>query len=134
VVLRVTPGRGGEHWHRTFNGHPLVTAQWMRGPGWLDEQVWCLRFTFRLVVEGDALVFQHAATALAAGGLQVRLPRFMAPSVNARESAVTAGEQALGASSAPCAHVSVRVAQPWVGTFLTYDGIIAATLPTEGQP
>ncbi|HEV2862665.1 MAG TPA: DUF4166 domain-containing protein [Pyrinomonadaceae bacterium] len=114
VRLVVTDEGGrGERWERTFGGRPFVTSQSEHGEGFLAERVGPVEVLYRLEAEGGALLYRQARAALCAGPLRLRLPRGLAPSVEAREWA-EAGEAGVW--------VRVRVRAPLVGTVVTYEG------------
>lgn len=114
VRLAVTAeGERGERWERTFGGRPFVTSQSEHGEGFLAERVGPVEVLYRLEAEGGALLYRQARAALCAGPLRLRLPRRLAPSVEAREWA-EAGEAGV--------RVRVRVRAPLVGTLVTYEG------------
>ena len=114
VRLAVTDeGERGERWERTFEGRPFVTSQREHEGGFLAERVGPVEVLYRLEAEGGALLYRQARAALCAGPLRLRLPRRLAPSVEAREWAV-AGEAGV--------RVRVRGRAPLVGTLVTYEG------------
>jgi hypothetical protein len=110
VSLRVERTARGERWTRSFGGRSMVTTQWRRGD-LLVEAMGPVQCWFRLDATGGALVFEQVKATLGGRRCAVRLPRWIAPRVTARE------EQRVGA-----VHVSVRIGAPVVGLIVSYEG------------
>lgn len=108
---------GGERWRRTFGGRDFVTEQREHAgaPLMLAERAGPFETLFRLAAEGGALAYRSEGTALRAGRLRLRLPRRLAPRVEASERACPDGDGVL---------VSVRVTAPLVGPLIEYEGLV----------
>jgi Domain of unknown function (DUF4166) len=117
LLLSVTPlGGGGERWHRSFAGHDFITEQREHGAGpLLAERAGPFETFFRLTAEGGALAYRSEGVSLRAGRLSLRLPRRLAPRVEARERACEDGGGV---------QVSVRVTSPLVGLLIEYEGLV----------
>jgi hypothetical protein len=115
LLLSVTPhDGGGERWHRSFAGAEFVTVQRAHeGEPLLAERAGPFETLFRLTAEGGALAYRSEDVALRAGRLRLRLPRRLAPRVEASERACADGRGVL---------VSVRVTAPLVGLLIEYEG------------
>ena len=82
-------------------------------PGRLRETIGALELELRVGIEGPDLVYASTGARLRLGPLRLRLPRGLAPRVEAREGAsVLPGETRL----------DVRVMLPGVGLLLAYSG------------
>ncbi len=123
LLLRVTPRAGGERWRRSFAGRDFVTEQDAGARSLLVERAGPVEMLFRLKVEGGALVYGHAGTALRAGPLRVPLPRRLAPRVEASERAGAGGRGV---------RVSVCVTAPLVGPLIRYEGSVKTVEEGEG--
>jgi hypothetical protein len=110
---------GGERWRRTFDGRDFVTEQREHAGGLLAERAGPFETLFRVAAEGGALAYRSEVTSLRAGRLRLRLPRSLAPRVEASERASPRGAGVL---------VSVRVTAPLVGALIEYEGLVK----TEG--
>jgi hypothetical protein len=115
LLLSVTPHGGGERWRRRFAGRDFVTEQHAHAGLLMAERVGPFELLYRLTAEGGALAYRQEAAALCAGRLRLRLPRRLAPRVEARERA---GEGGRGV------RVSVRVTAPLVGLLIEYEGLV----------
>ncbi|HEX8285318.1 MAG TPA: DUF4166 domain-containing protein [Pyrinomonadaceae bacterium] len=114
LLLTVTPeATGGERWRRAFDGRDFVTVQSEHAGSLLAERTGPFELLFRLTVEGGALAYRREGAALRAGRLRLRLPRSLAPSVEALERADGRGVR-----------VSVRVTAPLVGLLIEYEGLV----------
>ena len=111
--LIVTPIAGGEQWRRTFGAHALDTRQYPAGGG-MAERIGPLELSFLIDKANDGRVFRQTGASLVMGPLHVRMPRWCAPTVSARED--PAGEHRV--------RVDVRVELPLVGPVLSYAGTI----------
>lgn len=118
LLLSVEPHAGGERWRRNFAGREFVTEQSEHAGPLLLERAGPFELLFRLTVEGGALAYVQEGAALRVRSLRVRLPRLLAPSVEARERADAGGVR-----------VSVRVTTPLAGLLIRYEG----TVGTEGD-
>lgn len=112
--LVVTPLGRGERWERSFDDRFLVTTQREAREGGLIERFGPLELRFRLEVMGGALLYRQAGAALRLGALNVPLPRWMAPCVEAREEP----------AALDLTHVLVAVAVPVIGHLISYEGHI----------
>lgn len=117
LLLSVEPSGGGERWRRNFAGREFVTVQGEHG-GLMAERTGPFEILFRLTAEGGALAYDSEGAFLRVKGLRVRLPRLLAPRVEARERAAAGGVE-----------VSVRVTSPLTGPLISYEG----TVRTEGD-
>jgi hypothetical protein len=115
LVLSVTPHDGGERWHRTFAGKDFITEQGEGAGLLLAERTGPFELLFRLTAEGGALAYRQEGAALRAGGVRLRLPRPLAPRVEAWERAGEGGEGV---------RVSVCVTAPLVGLLIRYEGLV----------
>jgi hypothetical protein len=114
LLLSVEPHAGGERWRRDFAGREFVTEQGEHAAGLLAERAGPFELLFRLTAEGGALAYAQEGAALRVRGLRVRLPRPLAPRVEARERADEGGG----------VRVSVRVTAPLVGLLIRYEGSV----------
>ncbi|MDT5270072.1 MAG: hypothetical protein QOH49_2258 [Acidobacteriota bacterium] len=121
LLLSVEPHGGGERWRRTFAGKEFVTEQNEHAGPLLAERTGPFELLFRLNVEGGALAYRQERAALRAGGLRVRLPRLLAPRVEAWERAAEDGVR-----------VSVCVTAPLVGLLIRYEGLVRTKEEDEG--
>jgi uncharacterized protein DUF4166 len=112
--VTITARDDGELWERTFNGRRLDTRQYESGDGDLAERFGVLEFRFRLEESGGSLLYTQRDASLLCGPARARIPASLAPRVEARED--PAGPARIT--------VRVRVAFPFVGPLLTYDGVI----------
>ena len=116
LLLSVTPLGGGERWHRSFAGHDFITEQREHEAGpLLAERAGPFETFFRLTAEGGALAYRSEGASLRAGRLRLRLPRRLAPRVEASERACEDGGGV---------QVSVRVTSPFVGLLIEYEGLV----------
>jgi uncharacterized protein DUF4166 len=84
LVIEMAPDGDGETWHRRFGGHRLTTRMLAgKEPNVIEETLWPLTAVSRL--EPDAAGVQQVPIGFRFLGLP--LPRFLWPSVEARESA-----------------------------------------------
>jgi hypothetical protein len=114
--LSVEPlGGGGERWRRNFAGREFVTEQREHAGGLLAERAGCFELLFRLSAEGGALVYRREGAAARVGRVRLRLPRPLAPRVEASERAAEGGGGV---------RVSVRVDAPLVGLIIEYEGLV----------
>ena len=112
MLLSVEPFGGGERWRRNFAGGEFVTVQGERA-GLMTERTGPFELLFRLKAEGGALLYEQEGAALRVMSLRVRMPRALAPRVEARERADGEGVR-----------VSVRVEAPLVGPLISYEGLV----------
>jgi hypothetical protein len=111
--LSIEPAGGGERWRRAFAGREFVTVQREHAGALLAERAGPFELLFRLSADGGALVYTQEGSALCAGPLKWRLPRLLAPRVEARERARGGGAGVL---------VTVRVTAPLAGLVIEYEG------------
>lgn len=111
--LLVTGGSDREIWLRNFGAHQLHTMQRELPGAILAERFGLLEIRFRLAVENQSLRFDQVSSALRAGPLSLRIPRFLAPRIEALESR---GERPNST------HVRVSVALPLAGLLISYEG------------
>ena len=122
LLLSVEPlGGGGERWRRNFAGREFVTEQREHAGLLLAERAGPFETLFRLAVEGGALAYRGEGAALRVGPLRLRLPRRLAPRVEAWERASEGGG----------VRVSVHVEAPLFGHVISYGGLVR-TLEGEG--
>lgn len=122
LLLSVEPHEGGERWRRTFAGQDFVTLQSEHAGPLLLERNGPFEMLFRLSVEDGALVYRQERAALRVGVLKVRLPRLLAPRVEAWERAEKDGG----------VRVSVCVTSPLVGLLIRYEGLVRPEGEGEG--
>jgi len=119
MKLSVEPRAGVELWRREFAGKEFVTAQGGHAGGLMAERAWPFELLFRLTAEDGALVYRSQGAALRVRGLRLRLPRLLAPRVEASESAGEGGG----------VRVRVSVTAPLAGFLISYEGLVK----TEGE-
>jgi hypothetical protein len=113
LLLSVEPHGGGERWRRNFAGREFVTEQSEHAGALLLERTGPFELLFRLTAEGGALAYRQEGAALRVRSLRVRLPRMLAPSVEAVERADAGGVR-----------VSVCVTAPVAGLLIRYEGTV----------
>ena len=118
LLLSVEPHAGGERWRRNFAGREFVTVQGEHAGALMAERTGPFEMLFRLSVEGGALAYRQEGAFLRVKSLRVRLPRLLAPRVEAWERAAGGG-----------VNVSVRVTSPLTGPLISYEGLVR----TEGE-
>lgn len=113
VPTRLVVRRDGpvQRWERAFAGHGLVTTQWAWEDGLLGEQLGPVVCVFRLRAVERGLLFEPAGAWLRLGPWRVRLPRVLAPLIEARTSEAPEGM-----------HVRVSIRSALAGVLLTYEG------------
>ena len=112
TTLLVSASGDGEHWTRNFGGRVLRTEQYGLPSSFLGERFGALEFRFRLVIEGEALLYQQHSVRCVWRRSQWTIPAPIAPRIAAIERA--AGAQAID--------IEVRVTLPLVGLLLSYAG------------
>jgi hypothetical protein len=115
VKLVITPHESGERWHRTFGPVPFITEQRAGEDGLMLERIGPTEVRYRLEVAGGALYYRHTGTALRLGPIRLPLPRWLAPHITARESAMPDEKST---------HISVKVTLPLIGLLVSYKGYI----------
>ena len=113
LLLSVEPHGGGERWRRNFAGREFVTEQGEHAGPLLRERTGPFELLYRLSVEGGALAYRQEGAFLRVGKLRVRLPRLLAPRVEAWERADEGGVR-----------VSVCVTAPLTGPLISYEGLV----------
>ena len=121
LLLSVEPHGGGERWRREFAGREFVTEQGEHS-GLMAERTGPFELRFRLKSEGGSLLYASEGAALRVKSLRVRLPRLLAPRVEAWERADEGGD----------VRVFVRVTAPLVGPLIRYEGLVKTTEEDEG--
>ena len=115
--LVILPDADGETWLRTFGEHRLVSRQRAFSGTLMAERFGLLELRFRLHVVEGGIVYQQVGVALFLGLCRVRVPRWMAPHVMAREMPA--------ADDSPETSVRVQVRVPVAGDLLSYAGSMA---------
>jgi hypothetical protein len=115
LLLSIEPQGGGERWRRNFAGREFVTEQGEHAAGLMAERAGPFELLFRLTAEGGALTYHQEGAALRVRSLRVRLPRLLAPRVEAWERAGEGGEGV---------RVSVSVTAPLTGPLISYEGLV----------
>jgi len=115
LTLVISAAGEGETWHRTFAGNPFITEQVAADSRRIRESVAGGYLWFRPAEDAGSLVFDQVACAARLGPLTIPLPAWLAPRVTVREEAV-AGK--------PGVHATVRVAHPWFGLLIEYEGYV----------
>jgi hypothetical protein len=113
LLLSVEPHGGGERWRRNFAGREFVTEQGEHASGLMWERTGPFELLYRLTAEGGALLYAQEGAALRVKGLRVRLPRLLAPRVEAWERADEGGVR-----------VTVCVTAPLTGPLISYEGLV----------
>jgi len=111
--LSVEPHGGGERWRRNFAGREFVTEQGEHEGALMAERNGPFEILFRLTAEGGALLYDSEGAFLRVRSLRVRLPRLLAPRVEAWERAAEGGVS-----------VSVCVTSPLTGPLISYEGLV----------
>lgn len=114
LKLSVEPHAGGERWRRAFNGKEFVTEQDEHPAGLMAERTGPFELLFRLKSEGGALAYRQEGAFLRVRSLRLRLPRPLAPRVEAWERAGEGGGVL----------VSVCVTAPFTGLLIHYEGLV----------
>jgi hypothetical protein len=115
VKLVVTPHARGERWERAFGASRLVSEQRAGEGGLIVERMGPTEVRYKLEVAGGALFYRQAGVALRLGPIALSLPRWLAPQIVARESAMPDEKSA---------HISVKVSLPLLGLLVSYKGSI----------
>ena len=113
LLLSVEPHGGGERWRRNFAGKEFATEQGEHAGAWMAERTGPFELHFRLTAEGGALAYRQEGAFLRVKSLRVRLPRLLAPRVEAWERADEGGVR-----------VSVCVMSPLTGPLISYEGLV----------
>ncbi|MBA3766307.1 MAG: DUF4166 domain-containing protein [Acidobacteria bacterium] len=116
VKLSVTTHKSGERWQRTFGAGTLFVTEQRAGreSGLMIERIGPTEVRYRLEIAGGALFYRHTGTKLCIGPLRLPLPRWLAPRIAARESAI----------DEKSTHISVEVTLPVIGRLISYKGFI----------
>jgi hypothetical protein len=114
--LEIQRHEGGEIWRRRFGDEPFVTDQRSSDDRLLLERTRFGELTFRLAVEEGALCLEQVAAAFRLGSLTLPLPRWLAPSVRAREFRDPDQSGQL--------RVEVDVSLPLLGRVFDYRGVL----------
>ena len=112
--LTVTSVDGCEHWFRRIGERTLETWLSQASPAELTERYGCLEFRFLLRAAGESLHYVQRGAALRFGAGRLRLPEFLAPRVEARETAAGPGQVC----------VTVSVTLPVIGLMIEYAGTV----------
>ena len=115
--LIVAGDHRGERWQRVFGARRFETWQYQSSPSEVSERYGCLEFRFRLCASGGRLLYVQREAALRFVTRRLRLPRCLAPHIEACEEAAGPGRVS----------VAVSVTLPGVGVLIAYDGIIDVT-------
>jgi hypothetical protein len=113
VVLVITPLADGEEWRRLIGLRLLASRQYKLGDGVLGERVGPLEIRLRVEVSNGMLLYRTESTSLRLGPLCLPLPRWLAPTAQAREEVDI---DRIGV------HVSVEMNLPWFGRVIAYEG------------
>jgi hypothetical protein len=114
--VNITPRDGGERWHRSFGGAPLVSEQRAGEDGTLIERVGRLELRFRLEAVRGSLQFHQVGASLCLGAYRIRLPTWLAPRVQALAYRDPDDGQKM--------RVQVEIIAPLVGKLLGYAGVL----------
>jgi hypothetical protein len=113
--LLITRHGRNERWVRRFGNGPAICSQQTAGPaGELVERWGAVAFVFALQAAGDMLWFRQQRCQLRLGRLGIRLPRVLAPRIDAVVAPAPRGGVA----------VSVRAGVRPLGVLLTYEGVV----------
>lgn len=123
IAERTTPHGPVERWRRVFGGRPLVTLQQEAPGGLLRERAGPLEFHFRLRAKDGAMLFDQQGCLLRLGRLSVPLPRWLAPTIWCRESAMDRADQT---------QVHVQVTMPRGRFLFSYRGAVTWNV-TQGM-
>jgi hypothetical protein len=110
VRVRIEVDADGETWHRDFAGHRFH-SRLCEERQHLVEQLGPHRITFHLITDNTQLIMQPIAWKT----LGIPLPRFLWPSISARETEVDGKF-----------HFDVATAFPIIGRVIHYRGSLAA--------
>jgi hypothetical protein len=114
--LVIVAGDDEETWQRSFGGRPFLTTQ-RREADSIVERWRCVEIRFHPRIEAAALRYEQVGACLRAGALRIRLPRCLAPRVQACESPATGDS----------VRVRVAVTLPLVGLLIAYDGVVGTS-------
>jgi hypothetical protein len=114
--LVIVAGNGAETWQRSFGGRRFRTSQRCEADS-IVERWGCVEICLHPRVEVAALRYEQVRACLRAGALRIRLPRCLAPRVEAHESPATNDS----------VRVHVAVTLPLVGLLIAYDGVVGAS-------
>ena len=114
AALTVTSVDGQEHWYRRIGERTLETWQSQANPAELTERYGCLEFRFLLHAAEESLHYVQRGAALRFVAGRLRLPDYLAPRVNARETAAGPGQVS----------VAVSVTLPVIGLLIEYAGTV----------
>jgi hypothetical protein len=103
----------GQCWERTFGTHALATTQRAWEGGLLAERLGPVECVFRLRAGGQGLHYEQVGAWLALGAWSLRLPRLLAPRIEAEAVASSEGMR-----------VHVRIGAALVGGVLSYEGLV----------
>ena len=106
MELSVTPVGGREHWVRRFGNHSMKTKQW-QARTLLIEAGGPMRFAFELLANETSVQFKL----IRAWFCLIPLPRFLAPRLEAIETACEGGWD-----------VVVQFSLPLLGMLIRYEG------------
>lgn len=117
VKLSVTTDKSGERWQRTFGAGTLFVTEQRAGDesGLMIERIGRAEIRYRMEIAGGALFYRQTGTRLCIGPLRLPLPRWLAPRIAARESALPEEKST---------HISVEVTLPVIGRLISYKGFI----------
>jgi hypothetical protein len=108
VLLDVTALRDGERWRRRFGAARFDTVQYFAG-GRLLERAGLVTITFDVRADGTGMSFTSVSCSFAG----LRVPRWLAPTIEATTSATPVGWS-----------MEVRVSAPHVGLVERYSGCV----------
>jgi hypothetical protein len=116
VPTRLVVRREGatQAWERAFGDHALVTLQHVWPEGLLAERLGAVACVFRLCAEGRGLRYEQVGAWLCLGTWRLRLPRLLAPRIEAEALEAPEGMR-----------VHVRIGAPLVGRLLSYEGWVS---------
>lgn len=118
LIERSAAGR--ERWRRSF-GEDLVVSEQTTDGARLLERVGRLQLAFELRVAHQRLVFDHVETWAVLGARRLRIPRGLAPRVEASVGARPSGD---------LLDVSVRIVAPVLGVLFAYAGALEPRVPS----
>jgi hypothetical protein len=113
--LEVRAEAARQIWDRDFDGFTMTTVQFIHQGELLAERRDPFELLFRVTAVGGAVIYEQVGLRLGLGAFRLRVPTCFGPRVRARAwSEPNAGEM----------HVLVEIALPFLGTIVSYGGLL----------